>query len=210
MEKKKKNNGKKKPTNKTSWKRKLIFILSIFTLCSMIVGFAMHQHYKKQLPEIKKVSDYKPFQGTKIYSYDGQLIAEFDLNNRRNIIPYDLIPEKFKHAFIAAEDKYFFSHWGMNPIATIKAALGVLVGKKVRGASTISQQLCKPFVGRENKLSRKIKEAIFAVEFLEKHLSKEEILYLYLNQIYLGSNSYGVENCLKKIFQQTCMGAKSF
>jgi len=188
-------------------KKKLLLLFSILFLSTLVLGIVVHEYYKKQLPEIKSVMDYKPMQGTKVYSYDGELIAEFDLNNRRNIVPYNKIPIIVKQAFVAAEDKLFFRHFGINPVGIFKAALNnikvKITGKgRTRGASTISQQLCKPFVGNEHSLERKIKEAIFAVEFLEKNLSKDEILYLYLNSIYLGSNSYGVETAARTYFSK--------
>ncbi|MFO7735121.1 MAG: PBP1A family penicillin-binding protein, partial [bacterium] len=191
---------KKRGRGWLGWVLKAVFIIFIVLF---IAGYWTYRHYKKQLPNISTVSDYKPSRGTKLYSYDGQLIAEFDLNNRRTILPYDKIPENLKNAFVASEDKFFFSHWGINPIATLKAAVGhFIMGGRMRGASTISQQLCKPFVGYEKTFARKIKEAIFSVEFLERNLTKKQILYLYLNHIYLGSNAYGVQTAARTYFSK--------
>lgn len=158
-------------------------------------------YFKNQIPKIETIADYKPNQGTKVYSYDGELIAEFYQDNRRNIVPYDKIPKQLKLAFVAGEDANFFKHSGVNPVAMAKAAVRYALTGKKQGGSTITQQLAKSFVGTERTWQRKIKDMLLAVE-LEKYLSKEEILYLYLNEIFLGGGAYGVEAASKTYFSK--------
>ena len=175
----------------------------IFVVAGVVGGFALYSKFKSEIPAINTVSDYKPDAGTKVYSYDGELIAEFYNENRRIIIPYDKIPEKLRFAFIAAEDSSFYTHHGIDPLGIVRAILkfAVSFGRVKQGGSTITQQLSKSFVGSERTFSRKFKDMILAIE-LERHLSKEEILYLYLNEIYLGSGAYGVEAASRKYFSK--------
>ncbi len=181
---------------------KLVFIFFILLLSSAVLAMAGYSKIKNDIPKINEIADYKPKQGTKVYSYDGELIAEFCDNNKRNIVPYDKIPENVKHAFVAAEDAHFFEHFGINPMGIARAFIkNIVSGRKKQGASTITQQLAKGFVGREKTYTRKIKEALLSLQ-LEKKLSKEEILYLYLNEIYLGSGAYGVETAARTYFSK--------
>ncbi len=186
--------------------KKLIVFGIVFMLVSAAGGsVALYMGYKYirgQIPKIENIADYRAETGSKVYSFDGEMIAEFYDDNKRVIIPYDMIPKKLRQAFIAAEDSQFFSHYGINPVSMARAALVNLVkGKKAQGASTITQQLSKSFVGKEKTFTRKFKEAILATE-LERNLSKEEILYLYLNQVYLGSGAYGVEEAARTFFSK--------
>lgn len=174
----------------------LAFFLSLF-----LIGTALCLKFKNEIPSLKTVSDYKPDAGTKVYSYDGELIAEFYHENRRILIPYDKIPEKLRLAFVAGEDSSFYSHRGIDPLGIIRAGFKYLTTGIKQGGSTITQQLAKAFVGSERTWSRKIKDMLLAIE-LERHLSKEEILYLYLNEVYLGSGSYGVEAASRKYFSK--------
>ena len=116
-------------------------------------------------------------------------------------MPYDKIPEKLRFAFVAGEDSSFYTHHGIDPLGIIRAAFKYMTTGIKQGGSTITQQLSKSFVGTERTFSRKIKDMILAME-LEKHLSKEEILYLYLNEVYLGSGAYGVEAASRKYFSK--------
>ena len=168
---------------------------------ALVVVIALYFKFKAEIPALNTVSDYKPDAGTKVYSYDGELIAEFYHENRRIIIPYDKIPEKLRLAFVAGEDSSFYTHHGIDPLGIVRAAFKYMTTGIKQGGSTITQQLSKSFVGTERTFSRKIKDMILAME-LEKHLSKEEILYLYLNEVYLGSGAYGVEAASRKYFSK--------
>jgi len=174
----------------------LLGILSV-----VVVLFVGYRIIKSQIPHIETVADYKPAQGTKVYAFDGQLIAEFYQDNRRNIVPYDKIPRLLALAFVAGEDAEFFKHKGVDPIAMLRAAFKYATTGVKQGGSTITQQLAKSFVGTERTFTRKLKDMLLAIE-LERHLTKEEILYLYLNEIFLGSGAYGVESAALTYFSK--------
>ena len=174
---------------------------AVLFVLGLVIGTALYFKFKSEIPALNTVSDYKPDAGTKVYSYDGELIAEFYHENRRIIIPYDKIPEKLRLAFVAGEDSSFYTHHGIDPFGIVRAAFKYMTTGIKQGGSTITQQLSKSFVGTERTFSRKIKDMILAME-LEKHLSKEEILYLYLNEVYLGSGAYGVEAASRKYFSK--------
>ncbi len=146
-----------------------------------------------KLPKIDRLTDYKPPVVSQVFGDDGTLVGEFYLE-RRIVVPVNRMPRKLIQAFVAAEDASFYSHKGIDYFGIIRAAFKNLVSmRKKEGASTITQQVTKTMLlTPEKKLSRKIKEAILAKRMEEK-LTKDEILYLYLNQIYLGAGSYGVE-----------------
>lgn len=197
-EKKKKKSVVKKIAQ---YKKTIITVLLGSSLVFFLISVAVYYKFKSEIPSINAVSDYKPDAGTKVYSYDGELIAEFYHENRRIIVPYDKIPEKLRLAFVAGEDGSFYQHRGIDPLGMIRAAFKFMTTGVKQAGSTITQQLAKSFVGTERTYSRKIKDIILAIQ-LEKHLSKEEILYLYLNEIYLGSGSYGVEAASRKYFSK--------
>ena len=149
---------------------------AVFIVISVIAAVSLYSKFKSEIPSLNTVSDYKPDSGTKVYSYDGELIAEFYHENRRIIIPYDKIPEKLRLAFVAGEDSSFYTHHGIDPLGIVRAAFKYMTTGIKQGGSTITQQLSKSFVGTERTFSRKIKDMILAME-LEKHLSKEQILH---------------------------------
>ncbi len=168
-------------------------------LLSMIAGFFVVVgtilYYSKDLPDYTQLKDYKPPVVTRIYSGDGQLMAEY-AKERRIFVPVEVIPDIVKHAFISAEDKNFYEHQGVDFFAIASAVISNIknlgTNKRPRGASTITQQVAKNFLlSNELSYTRKIKEAILAYK-MEKALSKDRILELYLNEIYLGKGAYGV------------------
>lgn len=174
----------------------LAFLLVAFLFLSasgILALYGAYLYYSRDLPNFRAITGYKPKLITEVYSSDGTLIAEFAAE-RRKLIPYEEIPPRVRDAFIAVEDRRFFEHEGVD----IKSILGAVLeniqeGDWVRGASTITQQVIKNIIlTPERTLSRKIKEAILAHR-IENNLSKEEILYLYLNHIYLADGTYGVE-----------------
>ena len=148
-----------------------------------------------QLPSAQELADYHPPTATRVYAWDGTLIAEFS-KVRRIFVPYDQIPPRLAYAFLAAEDHNFFNHGGVDVTgvsrALIKDVFNVLQGRRPEGGSTITQQVAKN-ISLSNRVSvgRKLKEVLLATR-LEETLSKSQILELYLNEIWLGYRSYGV------------------
>ena len=175
---------------------KKIFKISIalfFILLTMI--FLILWYFSSELPDYKILSKYKPPVSSRVHSGEGQLIAEYALQ-KRLFIPYNSIPKKVVYSFLSAEDKNFFSHPGIDAKsitrATIKNIKNIFAEKRLEGASTITQQVAKNFLlTNEVSVKRKIKEAILAFR-IERAYSKERIMELYLNQIYLGEGTYGV------------------
>ena len=144
------------------------------------------------LPQIITVADYKPLLVSEVYDRKGEKIGEFS-REKRLLVPYEQIPEQLVHAFISAEDSAFFEHDGLNFVAIFRAVIAnIKAGRKVQGGSTITQQVARSLLLTSKKTyERKIKEAVLAMR-MEDNLSKQEIMYLYLNQIYLGQGAYGV------------------
>jgi penicillin-binding protein 1A len=175
---------------------------SVFFL--MLVGAAavgsIFYVLSRDLPKITSLTDYRPPIITTVYSDDAHKIGEF-YEERRIVVPLEKIPQKLKDAFIAAEDSRFYKHQGIDLISIARAFFKNLeAGTIVQGGSTITQQVTKSFfLSPERSYSRKIKEAIMAYQ-IDKTFSKEEILFLYLNQIYLGHGAYGVEAAAENYF----------
>ena len=160
--------------------------------------------YGQDVPSYESLAQYKPPTISRIYSGEGQLIDEF-ARERRLFAPADEIPELVKQAFISAEDKNFYTHKGYDPRGIAAAGLEAVQsrGQSIRGASTITQQVMKNFLlSGDREAERKIKEIILAAR-VETALSKEQILELYLNEIYLGVNSYGVAAAAQSYFNKT-------
>ena len=154
------------------------------------------------LPRVETLSDYKPPLITRIYADDGSIIAEYS-RERRILVPFEKMPKTLVQAFVAAEDASFFKHQGIDFISILRAALkNVKAGGIAQGGSTITQQVAKKLLlTSERTFTRKFKEAILAWR-MEKALTKQEILYLYLNQIYLGHRAYGVEAAAENYFDK--------
>ncbi len=169
----------------------------ILFLLLIIVGSGgaayVYFKYSKDLPDVRVLKDYQPSIITRIYSDQDELIGEFYVE-KRILVPLEKIPLRLKQAALAVEDANFYSHHGIDPKAIMRAFISNLyAGHVVEGASTITQQLSKTFfLSRERNLERKIREAILSIR-LEMVFSKDEILEMYLNQIYYGHGSYGVE-----------------
>ncbi|HEV3474693.1 MAG TPA: transglycosylase domain-containing protein, partial [Actinomycetota bacterium] len=144
-----------------------------------------------------------PLQTAFVFDREGRLIAKVTAEERRTVVPFRRIPEHVRQAFIAAEDERFYHHMGVDPIAIVRAAWEDLTGGRFQGGSTITQQLVRntsqPYVGRERTLWRKIREAVMALR-MERRFSKNEILEMYLNQIYFGEGAYGVEAASQEYF----------
>ncbi|MEZ8230412.1 penicillin-binding protein 1A [Vibrio splendidus] len=174
---------------------KFIKRLFIFTLICMILGvstiFGFYYYVKPELPDVATLRDVKLQTPMQVFSQDGKLISQFG-EKRRNPVTYDEIPRHLVEALIATEDSRFYEHPGIDPIGITRAALVVAMsGSAKQGASTITQQLARNFfLSNEKKIMRKIKEIFIAIH-IEQLLSKEEIMELYVNKIFLGHRSYG-------------------
>lgn len=177
----------------------LLFFVTLIIVA--LLGASGYVFYlMARLPRVDRLADYKPPIVSQVYGDDGSLVGEFYLE-RRIVVPVNKMPRKLIQAFVAAEDSSFYSHKGIDYFGIIRAAVkNVLSMRKKEGASTITQQVTKSMLlTPEKKFSRKIKEAILAKRMEEK-LSKDEILYLYLNQIYLGGGAYGVQAAAETYF----------
>ena len=169
--------------------------LIITSLVLLFLIFSSLWYFSSGLPDYKKLSNYEPPISSRVYSSEGKLIAEHALE-KRLFIPYESIPKKVINSFLSAEDKNFYNHPGVDAKGIIRAFIknieNILNGDRLEGASTITQQVAKNFLlTNEISFKRKIKEAILAFR-IEKAYSKERILELYLNQIYLGQGTYGI------------------
>ncbi|MBW1778443.1 MAG: PBP1A family penicillin-binding protein [Deltaproteobacteria bacterium] len=154
----------------------------------------------RDLPQIRALQEYKPPGVTRMYSTEGILLTEL-FHEKRNPVPLHRIPETLKSAIFATEDRQFYDHIGVDLKGILRAVVrNIVAGEFVEGASTLTQQLAKTlFLTSKKSLSRKIKEAVLAVQ-IERRFSKDEILELYLNQVYLGSGAYGVEAAARIYF----------
>jgi penicillin-binding protein 1A len=152
-------------------------------------------HYSKDLPEYSQLQDYEPPVMTRVHAADGSLVAEY-AKERRLYLPIQAVPKPVIQAFLSAEDKNFYEHGGVDLTSIARAAISNIenlgTGRRPQGASTITQQVAKNFlVGSETSYTRKIKEALLALR-IERAYSKDKILELYLNEIYLGLGAYGI------------------
>lgn len=166
-----------------------------------IILHASFWFFDQDLPNYDQLAEYEPSIISRIFSAEGRLLDEF-ANERRLFSPIEEIPEMVKSAFISAEDKNFYQHSGYDPIGIAKAFVEAIRGERLRGASTITQQVLKNFLlTRSRSVERKIKEILLASR-LERTLSKNQILELYLNEIFLGQNSYGVTAAAQTYFNK--------
>ena len=186
------------------------FLGTVFTLVTMstiVCGLSLggiFWVYGRDLPSHKFLAQYKPPTISRIYSAEGKIIDEF-AKERRLFTPANEIPNLIKHAFISAEDKNFYNHPGYDLRGILSALVDAIQsrGKRIRGASTITQQVMKNFLlDGSRRAERKVKEIILATR-IEGSLSKEQILELYLNEIFLGQNSYGVTAASQTYFNKT-------
>jgi len=176
-------------------------LVSVFIVISSICGLVgVYFYLGGNLPKISSLKDYRPSIITTVYSDDTRKIAEF-FKERRIVIPLSQMSEMLKKAFIAAEDARFHKHKGIDLLSIVRAFFkNIEAGAIVQGGSTITQQVTKSFfLTPERSYSRKIKEAILAYR-IDKKFAKNEILFLYLNQIYLGHGAYGVEAASENYF----------
>ncbi|GBD44321.1 Penicillin-binding protein 1A [bacterium HR40] len=200
--------------------RILVFLLWS-SLVAAVIGAAtvawLFHTYGRDLPDFRQLADYEPPTVTRIHAGDGRLLAEYARENRV-FVPVAAIPERVKQAFIAAEDKNFYHHFGLDPFGILRAAIENIgrLRQDLRpvGGSTITQQVAKNFLlGSEVSLERKIREAILALR-IERAFGKDRILELYLNEIFLGRRSYGVAaaalNYFDKSLDELTLGEAAF
>ena len=196
--------AKKKPAHGSGRILKWFFgFLVLMTLCVAFVLFGIYYYMSDGLPKISSLNDYQPSLITAVFSDDDRKIGEF-YRERRIVVPLSTIPVTLQQAFIAAEDARFYKHQGVDIFGIIRAFIkNIEAGSIVQGGSTITQQVTRSFLlSSEKKYSRKIKEAILAYR-IDKRFTKEDILFLYLNQIYLGHGAYGVEAAAENYFGKT-------
>ena len=186
--------------------KNILYISLSFVLLLSILIFSILWNYSTNIPDYKFLKNYKPPVSSKVYSGNGELVADFS-KEKRIFIPYNSIPKNVINSFLSAEDKNFFSHPGVDAKGVLRAVVNnvsnIISSKRLEGASTITQQVAKNFLlTNEVSLNRKIKEAILAFR-IERALSKQRILELYLNQIYLGSGAYGVAAASLEYFDKS-------
>lgn len=189
--------------------RVLTFVVGLVVLAALAgaggVGY-MFWHYGRDLPDFRSLAKYTPDVMTRIYAGDGRLVTEYAVE-KRVFVPYNAIPKVVVNAFISAEDQRFFEHPGVDVMGVLRAAVTNVKyagsGRRPVGASTITQQVAKNFLlTNEVSFARKVKEAILAMR-IEQAFSKEHILELYLNEIYLGRGSYGVAAAAMNYFDKS-------
>ena len=183
----------------------LKFVIIFFAII-LFFTFSTLWYFSAGLPDYKKLSNYQPPISSRVYSGNNKLIAEYALE-KRLFIPYESIPDKVVNSFLSAEDKNFFSHPGVDAKGILRAVIknikNISQNKRLEGASTITQQVAKNFLlTNEVSLRRKVKEAILAFR-IERAYTKERILELYLNQIYLGQGTYGIAAASLEFFDKS-------
>jgi len=176
--------------------------LTIAAFMGALTLAAIFWMYSRDLPSHESLAQYTPPTISRIYSGEGRIIDEF-AKERRLFAPIEDVPDLVKQAFISAEDKNFYNHKGYDVLGIVKAGIDAARGKRLRGASTITQQVMKNFLlSSDRSAERKVKELILASR-LEQTLSKDKILELYLNEIFLGQNSFGVAAAAQTYFNKT-------
>ncbi len=176
---------------------------------TVLLVVVAYLYFSRGLPEIPTIDQYRPPIITEMISSDGQIAGEF-FDERRKVVPYERIPKRVVQAFIASEDQHFFEHGGVDWLGTVRAAVNTYVlRRKVQGGSTITQQTAKAIListegfaaGTRRNLARKVREFILAKR-LERAFTKEQILWMYLNGVYLGHHSYGVQAAAENYYRK--------
>lgn len=185
--------------------KRIFQVLFFIATCALGASYLIFDHFSKNLPSYAELANYNPPSVTRIYSSDGKLLQEY-AKERRVFVPIENIPISLVQAFIAAEDKNFYSHHGIDITSLVRAVVNNCIhfiqNKRMEGASTISQQVVKMFfLSPERSLKRKIKEAILSYKISQVY-SKDKILELYLNQTFFGKGAYGVASAAKQYFNK--------
>ncbi len=187
----------------------LVFLLILAAGAGASVVALAVWYFGRDLPDYQQLADYQPPIVSRVYAGDGRLMAEY-ATEKRIFVPVKAMPPLVIHAFLAAEDRNFYSHPGIDPVAMLRAAIADMArigtNRRPEGASTITQQVAKNFLlNNEVSVERKIKEALIAIK-MERALSKDRILELYLNEIYLGNGTYGVAAAALNYFNKSLDG----
>mgnify|MGYP001765330301 CR=1 FL=1 len=179
---------------------KAVYAIAIVSASGILVAALVMHKILSDIPSIDKLDEYTPSLTTYVYDINNNVIAEFSVE-KRAILPLSKIPVDMQNAVIAMEDQNFFRHWGISPRGIARALMrDILHRRSAQGGSTLTQQLSKLiFLKPEKTISRKIKEMVLALQ-IERNFSKQEILALYLNQIYFGNGVYGVQSASKLYF----------
>lgn len=181
-----------------------IFVIGVLALaaCAGAVSFTLYDQYWTQLPPLGRLLRYDPPVATTVYADDGQMVGQFFFE-KRYLTPIEKIPEIVRHAFVAAEDSEFYRHKGVDLRGIIRAFIANMrAGGVVQGGSTITQQVVKALLlTPERSYRRKLREVMLSVK-LEREATKDEILFLYLNQIYLGDGNYGIGAAARSYFDK--------
>jgi len=185
--------------------RLLLVLLIAGGLVGTVAAFGLYRQIAQDLPDYRWLADYEPPQMSRIYAADSRLTAEL-ATERRVFVPIEAIPARVQQAFVSAEDQRFWNHHGIDPLGIGRAVLTAVEqwgsGRRMGGASTITQQVAKNMlVGADRTLIRKLREAILAVR-IERALSKERILEIYLNEIFLGQSAFGVAAAAQAYFNK--------
>lgn len=182
-----------------------LILLTLGSFCFLVgLGFCIWGYFyvTRDLPPLLSADEYKPQAVSKVFASDGTVIGEF-FRERRYPVSINKVPEVVKKAFIAAEDSAFYSHPGLDPLSILRAFIrNIQAGEATQGGSTITQQVVKNLLlTSEKKITRKIKEAILSYR-IEKQLTKDEILGMYLNQIFFGNTAYGIKAACELYFRK--------
>lgn len=191
-------------SKKKKWFFRVLKLCAVLFLFLPILGFALFVFYAKDLPRPEKFTERTFAESTKIYDRSGEiLLYEIYGEEKRKVVPLDVVPEHLKQAVLLAEDANFYNHFGLDLKAMGRAILvNLRLRRPIQGGSTISQQLIRSsFLTREKTLERKIREILLTIE-LERRYSKDQILEWYFNQVPFGSNAYGVEAASQTFFQK--------
>lgn len=181
--------------------RYVLFGVLVLPLVAGILGVMIYRHFAADLPDLQQIERYESLAPgvTRIYAADGAMLAEL-AREHRAYARYDQIPEDLEHAFLAAEDRRFYTHGGLDYRGLARALVANFrSGTIAQGGSTITQQVAKGFLSSEQTIARKAREAILSVR-IESRLSKEQILEIYMNKIFLGHNAYGVATAASRYF----------
>lgn len=184
-----------------TFKSKTTWIVFGVLLAALVIPTLIYINLLSQdLPSLATLEDFRPKLVSKVYSADGKIIKEF-FEERRTYVPLDSIPADLKNALLATEDRNFYHHWGFTPVRFVQAILIDLIHmEKRQGASTITQQLSRVlYFTTEKTVTRKIRELLTAIQ-IERTYTKDEILEMYLNQVYLGHGTHGVQMAAQKYF----------
>ena len=200
------------PPRPPIWRRlaKWVLFLAIGAVnAGVLAAIAGYVYFSRNLPDVPSLENYRPPIVTEMISSDGQIAGEF-FEERRKVVPVERIPRRLVQAFIASEDKNFFEHGGVDWLGTLRAAVNTyLLRHKVQGGSTLTQQTAKALLisaegfeqGTRRNLARKVREFILAKR-LERAFTKEQILWMYLNGVYLGHHSYGVQSAAENYYRK--------